>query len=234
MTTQQVDQVNKDLVRYSGRTLQSGGDKSPLLEFKGHATTWDVRPSNFEGQAVNIILAFDRVEVLQLRNDGEPYPYDVAELTVKHSSAMRSGFGFFIASVNKSLGVPTDESDLDLFTGKNWHMKTEKFNWGKIPNSQSPDANGDTWGDIWIGELVGSTVLPNPLPQIVEAMTASERALGILNGKNKADFLTSALVHPDIRGDSSMISSIVNDSWLAGQIANGVVTANADGTYTVN
>ena len=40
MTTQQVEQVNKDLYRYAGRNLEAGGDKIPLVEFRGFCTEW--------------------------------------------------------------------------------------------------------------------------------------------------------------------------------------------------
>ena len=129
--TSQVEQVNKDLFRYAGRSLEAGGDKLPLTEFLGTCSEWDASKSPFPNDdSIFLVFKFEKVTVVKLRQDSQPYPYDTAELRIKHSTAQRSGFGFLQASINRALGVTDDVSDLEMMVGKAWHMKAEPLQLG--------------------------------------------------------------------------------------------------------
>ena len=243
----QKDQINKDIYRYSGRSLTSGGDKSPLVKFIGTGRDWDVKPSRFEGQSPNIIFSFEKLEVIETESE---WPGNTAELEIKHSGAQRSIYGFLVGDQCKALNVKQSEHSLDLFIGKTWLLRREKYNWGKIPNSQTADENGDTWGDIWRCELYqgGTTatadttvITPKDVATVSEvlgsqpttAKTAEELSLELLNGKTKADWIALVVQNEVIRSDATMLPAIMNDNWLAGLIASGKVQLGADGIYTV-
>lgn len=268
MTQQQA--VNKDLVRYAGRFLKQGGDKSPLLEFIGTITSWDVENSPFtndNGKTDSLVVwQFDRIQIIRLRDDSGPYPHDTAEIKIKYSEAMRSGFGLFQSSVNEALGLPSNESDLDKMIGQTFHLESYRYNWGKIPGSTSVDNNGDTFGDVWkvismndngAGPVVAATVAPiappvqaplpatapvvqpAPAPQVAApvastlAVISDTEVLALLNGKDKASFVKEVVASEPIR-TSTLFVDLMNDAWLARQIANGVVTKDeGTGIYSV-
>lgn len=238
-----IEEINRDLIRFSGRSMSGGAEKSPVLEFLGDYSNWDVKRSNFQGQAPNVMVVFKKLEVKQTRNN-EAYPFDTVELYIKHSTAPRSGFGFFQAGLNRALGIPDEESDLDLGVGKRFHLNTIMHNWGKIPNAQNADANGDVWGEIWDVKLVGS----NPIPTATgsTSSTSSPTATGTnngsvedfvlttLNGKNKSDWLRVVASDSRVNSDGDLLQSILGDEFLSKHIASGKVTTNPDSTFTVN
>lgn len=251
----QAQEINKTVMQFAGRSLTSGADKIPILEFIGTGVDWDVEQSRFGDGAMYVKFQFSQVQVIKMREDAGPYPHDTASLLVKHSGSLRSGFGFVQGSINKALGIPQDQSDLDSFKGHSWHVTAEQYNWGHIPNSTVADANGDTWGEIWNFALAGSngaavapavthaTVAPQaqPASQTQAASTAApagqsaeDIAFGVLNGKNLADFNSEITGAGIVQQDPDLFIRIMNNSWIAASIASGKVVVNADGTHTVN
>jgi len=230
--------INKEVLRYSGRNLVSGGDKSPLLHFKGRGLSWDVEPSPYQGDDSRfVVLKFDRVQVLRLEENSQPYPYDTAELRIKHSGSLRSQFGIFMASFNKACGLVQSESDLDMFAGQDWELEAYPYNWGKIPNSTVADANGDTWSNVWKATKVAGVAPSNsPAPvqaPVTNAVQGETLAFQLLHGKNKSEFIPLVVNNEELKKDAPLFSSIVGDQWLASKIASGEVVLQEDQTHTV-
>jgi hypothetical protein len=230
--------INKEVLRYSGRNLTSSGDKSPLKHFKGHGIDWDVEASPFQNdQSRFVVLKFDRVQVIRLDEGSQPYPYDTAEIRIKHSGTLRSQFGIFMGYFNAACGLQQTESDLDKFVGADWEMEAYPNNWGKIPNSSVADANGDTWSDVWRISLTNGTnpvITPAPVTATVPTQASGETlAFQLLHGKNKSDFIPLVVNNDVLKADAPLFSSIVGDQWIASKIASGEILLNTDQTYTV-
>ena len=244
MTTDEgIDKVNKDLMRYAGRQLKEGGDKSPLLDFIGRGVDWDAEPSPFGDGAVFVVFKFDKVEVKRLRPDAGPHPQDTAELKLKHSEAKRSGFGFFQASMNRALGIQDAESDLDKFKGETWYVHSEPYNWGKMrlregqARPSAMDDEGNVWSDVYYiskanGQSTATVVETQPTAPVAEQDSESI-ALGILNGKTMSEAIPELVTHTAIQADATLMNSIIERRWLPTLEAAGKVVKDANEVYTV-
>ena len=243
MTQQDMNQeVDKNLFRFAGRELAGSSDRTPLTEFIGTLTSWDVKKSNYGDGTHQIVLSFDNIEALQVR-DGSPYPFSTAEIAVKHSGSERSGFGMLIATMDKAVQAKKNQSDMDNYVGKVWHFHIDRFNWGKIPNSTVADENGDRWCDIWQAELSTSNTATRvfvevPVAPVVATpvtavpTSAEEIALSLLDGRTQADW-TPVMVTDSTIQQSPLFTSLMDNSWLAGKIASGEVTKDDQDVFHV-
>ena len=239
MTQESMNQEgDKNLFRFAGRELAGGGDRTPLTEFTGKLTSWDVAKSQFDATIHNIVFKFEGVQVISVQEGSGPYPFDHAEISIKHSGSERSGFGMLVSSMDKALGATKQQSDLDKYVGQEWHFRTERFNWGRIPGSTVADENGDTWGNIWIAELAGvtaSTFVEAPVkePVITEALTPEEKALALLDGKTQSEWIPEVVQDTEIQQDMALFQSIMSNQWLASKIASGAVTQDDQDRFHV-
>lgn len=251
----QAEEVNKAIFQFSGRNLTSGSEKIPIIDFIGRGSSWNVRKSTFRADEYFMVFHFDQVQVIEVRPDSGPYPFDIATLELKHSTAERSGFGFFQSSVNTALGMSLDESDLDRFLNQTWHIKAVKYNWGKIENSKVADAEGNTWGEIWKAELYTAPAAPAVTPTVaattatVPAGTAptavapatdsvmekpTDEAYRLINGKTAAEFMPAVVNSAKIKEDTSLFPGILDNTWIAGEIQRSKITLDtATGIHTV-
>lgn len=239
-----VDAVNKAMVQFSGRSLAGGADKCPVVDWIGNGTSWDVKPSPWRKDETFIVFKFDKLQVLQVREDTPAYPYDTLELSIKHSGSLRSVFGFMQNSINQALGKESSDSDIDDFLNHTWHVQREMHNWGMI------DGKPDQMGEIWKFSLVAAPVpasssSPVPVADItapdastltasIDEQTPEQRALELLDGKSRDQFFPEVTVDAKVRENAPLFMSIIQQTWLAEKIASGQVTVNeADGIHTV-
>lgn len=245
-----VDAVNKVMFQFSGRNLSGSGEKCPVIDFIANGLDWDVKPSPWGRKDENfIVFKFDKLQVLQIRPDAPAYPYDIVELQIKHSQALRSGFGFVTASINKALSRETGDSDIDDFKSQMWRVTMSMYNWGTI------DGKPDQMGEIWnfsLANVAGGAAAPvnSPAPTPTPAVVAPEtvqpsegvststqspeaRALELLHGKTNAQFIPEVVVDTKVREDGNLFTSIIQMTWLAEKIADGTVTLGEDGVHTV-
>ena len=236
MSNQDQDSINKAVIQYSGRNLTTGGEKSPLKHFKGRGTSWGVERSPFPGdESRYVTFSFDRVEVLRLEEGAQPYPYDTAEIKVKHSGSLRSQFGILMASFNEACGLPQDESDLGKFPGESWEWDAYPFNWGRFNN-----ATEDVVSDVWkVKKVVASATTASATASeasnsaVESGLTGEALAFSLLHGRNKADFVPDVVNNAVLKNDAPLFSSILGDQWLATKIQSGEVILNEDQTHTV-
>ena len=145
--TQQQDEINRDIFRYEDRSMVPGGERIPVQRFVGTCTGWDVRQSQFPNQPPNVVLFFDKCEIIETE---EEWPSDKVELAIKHSKSERSVYGFLAMSLYELAGASkAEDRNMDLFEGLEAELYKERFNWGRIPNATNADENGNVWGDIW-------------------------------------------------------------------------------------
>ena len=250
MVSPDVEAVNKKMFQFSGRTLSGGGEKCQVVDFIADGISWDVKPSQWRPDETFIVFQFSKLQVLKLRPDAPAYPYDTIELSIKHSKAIRSGFGFVTQSISKALNMESTDSDLEDFIGKSWRVTMSMFNWGTI------NGVADQMGEIWnfslassaAGAMAVATTPPTSVPsnspvatQPVEAsvtvgspsQTPEERALELLHGKTKDAFFPEVTTDKLVREDEPLFLGIIQETWLAGKIRDGKVTVADDGVHTV-
>jgi len=269
---QQQAQINKEIVRFAGRTLTSGGQRIPLLEFTGTLQDWNVEQNQFRPEDADVVFNFVQVRVLRLRTDAGPYPYDTADLRIKFSQSERSGYGLAISSMDRSLGVPKDESNLDAYLGKVWHMNTIDFDWGPPSSTmENPNlaADGHVHSLVWQGAVVRTgngaaqpNMIPTPAPAPVSQpapapvqaqvevpqpapapvapaapATAPKSSLhqvyDLAHGSTRDELYRNVVNNEAIRADSTLLLSILQDTWLSGEIASGRITQDDQGILTV-
>jgi len=245
MVEQNVANTNKELMRYAGRNLQSSNAQLPFTEWVGTITGWDIdNREDFNKKLVPfIVFSFNKLQIITMRPDASPYVLESCDFAIKHSDAERSGFGFVQTSINNALGLSKEDSDLFLVEGKEWHVTSHLFNWGKIPGSTKMDENGDTWGEVFTFALAGATpvaannvsapVAANPTAPVGN-LTGEQIALQLLHGKTLAQWLPAIMSQETIKADVALSGSITNQTWLASMTAAGTITVDpATGVYNV-
>ena len=245
------EQVNKDIIRFAGRNLITTAEKSPLKRFIGTLSEWDIKlDSNQNNQGNNntlVVFNFSNVEVLELQPNAEAYIQDTAEIQLKYSHRERSGFGFFLSSLNQALGISSEDSNLDLMKARNWLIYSERYNWGKIPGSTTADENGDTWGDIWKVEqapekavVVAAPATPATIPPAVVTppvaappvtQTAMDVVLGILDGKTLAEATPDIVTNVTVQADATVMGQVMDGTLITSLMASGKLTVDDGGRY---
>ena len=86
-------------------------------------------------------------------------------------------------------------------------------------------------------QVVSTIVAPVTPVAVVQpagaGITADERAMTLLHGKDTASFFQVAIPDQIIRTDANLINSILSNAFITAKIASGEVIRNDDGTHTV-
>ena len=231
-----VARVNRDIARYGVRNLKSQGQALPCTSFVGFCQAWDIGDSPFGDDSQQYVFDFTNVMVTEQLKDQDPFFGKEISMPVKYSESARSAFGMFGRSLADAQGVPYDAHDLDGVPGNWFHIVGEKYNWGKIPNSQSADSNGDTWGTVYKAYVASAEQIntaqgqPAAVPAtastavVTPALTVAvaaptdhrEHAATLLNGKSKQDWI-SALANDDIiKSDPIVMGEVMQDTFYTG------------------
>lgn len=244
----QVEAEGVEKARPHWQGMSSGGNwGTPLIEFAGNFKGWSEDDGQF---GISWVLEFDRVEVV--RSDA-PYTSAEATVSIRASNALNSGWGIFGESLAKAQGVELDNLNLDGSVGQTWHMvREDAHDFGFKVKETGRQAVGTVWTVVTIvapGQPVvpvevpkevvpvvessGTSVAVEPTPVETVAVTAEERALQLLNGRNKATFFQIVLPDDMVKKDSTITSEIINDTFIQARIASGKVTVDEDGVHTV-
>jgi hypothetical protein len=253
--------INRDIIRFAGRTLQSGAARLPFTEFVGVFYDIDVENNNYDSSKTDVVFRFRNIRVIRVRDGAGPYPYDIADLKIKFSGSERSPFGFLVSSMDREQNIIKSESDLNRHVGLTWRLYAEDYDWGP-PSAEgmqtAPD--GHVHSEIWKANLlqgneaqatvattpvipVASPVVPAAAPVAaptpVSAITVTapassiQEAYRLINNQVKSTFYQEAMNNPAIRADGMLISAILTDTWLAGEMAAGRITLDTNGVHHV-
>jgi hypothetical protein len=239
------------------RGLKQGGSwATPLAEFVGTNAplgsnhSWRTEAGQFGSQ---IVLCFNRLQVI--RTDA-PYPNSEVELWLKYSEQKNSAWGRFGQSIADALGVELDLLDIEQLNGQQMHMvRHDNVDFGFKDRNTGQAATGTVWQLVKLlqpGERVtpvgqaqdgtqpalfeGTATLEKPkaAPTVEPSTVSSEQqALDLLDGKNLAEFFQYALPDTAIRADQSLMTAIMNNTFVEAKLATGEVTKDDQGVYHV-
>ena len=197
--------VSKDLITTRPDKLVEGRERTPLVEIKAKLDSWNVGQPDQYGRTY-VELNFTEVEVLQSR---EPYHFPVAQLWLKYSDRANSAWGMFLKSMT---GFAEDFLTLP---GLRLHLLKHMHDYGE-------DQDGNRMlGEVW--ELKGIEGTPT------ERVSAEEQALRLLDGKTEPEWNQSVFKDNIVKADASIVTQIVNKTFLLAMIAQGKVTKDEAG-----
>jgi len=237
------------------RGLKQGGSwATPLAEFVGTNApigpnhSWRTEVGQFGPQ---IVLCFNRLQVI--RTDA-PYPSSEVELWLKYSEQKNSAWGRLGKSIADALGVELDLLDIEQLNGQQMHMaRHDNVDFGFKDRNTGQAATGTVWQLVKLlqpGESVTpisqapptvqpalfteATAIAEPAPVAAPPTVSPEQqALNLLNGKSLAEFFQFALPDTSIRADQSLMTAIMNNTFVEAKMATGEVTKDEQGVYHV-
>lgn len=178
-----------------------GAYNTPLKKFKGHFDDYDVQPRKGqfakEGQQ-DVLVNFSKITVLETDS---PYPYESAQLIFKFSDSINSGWCVLEDSIASVLGINVDDVNIDLLLGKNVLMERED---GHLffTDKAGTESKGTVWRVVEVEGKVASHVDP------------WTKALELLEGKTRGEFMGEALTDPAIQGDKALQNMILTGTFF--------------------
>lgn len=177
-----------------------GAYNTPLKKFKGHFDSYDVqeRKGQFakEGQQ-DVLLTFSKVTVLETES---PYPYETAQLIIKFSDSLNSSWCVFEDSIASVLGKSVDDVSIEDVKGQDVTMQRED---GHLFFTDK--AGNESRGTVWrVVEAGGKALGVKPF----------DKALQLLEGKTRGEFMGEALTDPVIQGDKTLQNLILTGTFF--------------------
>ena len=197
-----------------------GAYNTPLRKFKGKLTEYDVQPRKGQfakdGQQ-DVLVNFKNLTVLATDS---PYPYESAQLILKFSDSINSGWCVLEDSIAAVLSVGADEASIDLLIGKDQTWEKED---GHVffTDKSGKESKGTVWRVIEVEGAVVSKVPP------------FDRALELLDGKTKGEFMGEALTDPAIQGDKALQNMILQGTFFGDDRVKNGFTLDGE-TYRKN
>ena len=203
----------------SKRVVQ-GVYNTPLKKFKGHFDDYEVqdRKGQFAKQGQqDVLLKFSKVQVIETDS---PYPYETAQLLLKFSDAPNSSWCVLEDSIGLVLTKNINDVSIDLIKGMDVEM-TREDNFTFFTDKEGKAAKGTVWRVTSAGGKSAPTI------------SAFDRALEILDGKTKGEFMGAAVTDPIVQNDKSLQNSILDGSFLNDDRVKAAFTLQGE-TYTKN
>lgn len=194
----------------SVRNLQEPG--TPLRKFYGVLESFPHEQSGYGKTRVS--LNFTQVQVIE---STEPYPFPIATLAINLSNRKNSSWGVFGESLIKCL---PENADIDSCIGKKVGMEMEvghKFG----TNQDGDEMLGNCWKVFEVAGVVAGA----------KQITAKDKAVALLDGKNIQEHTTLALANPQIRSDIDLQKAIVSKVFYNSLLQSGMFTKDEQGIY---
>ena len=206
------------------RGLQESGQRSgfPLVTFSGTLDSFYDEEDKFGNTQVHLQLSDVGVEEAV-----EPYPFPIAELTIKYSNYKSSVWGIFATSLAKCLGEDEDLPDLvgrtvtmgwtnghDMgFKDKNWQADVDDD--GNATNEdERPNVIISAWEVLGVDGVSAAT-------GSVEDVLA-----GLLDGKTRVEFNRAAMTDPTVKaqGAGFIKAQITSKAFINEALSSGAFT----------
>jgi len=193
----------KSQVNISASSLVEGFQVTPLREFIGVLENYDAeRDEQFDRVRVN--LQFTDVEVIE---STEPYPFQIAQLTIPFSQRKRSSMGFLVTSIDKLI----PGGSLSSILNKRIRMKMVPENFGRW-RGETEDRIRECWEVV---EIIGAEA---------EGKSPYRVALELAVGKspdNLKDFYEEAFKNSAVKSDRQLVGKILNKTFIPEAIEAG-------------
>ena len=173
---------------------------TPLRKFRAHFDGYEVqqRKGQFakEGQQ-DVLLNFSKLTVLE---SDPAYPYSVAQLALKFSDSLNSGWCLFEDSIAAVLGKSVDNVSIDDIVGMDVTMQRED-NHFFFTDTAGKESKGTVWR---VTEAGGQVAGVDPM----------EKALQLLEGKTRGEFIGEALADPIVQSDRTLQNIILSGAFF--------------------
>jgi hypothetical protein len=213
------------------RGLQESGQRSgyPLVKFTGVLDSFYDEEDNFSNTQIH--LQFTDLDVEEA---AEPYPFPIAELTIKYSNYKNSGWGIFSQSLAKCIADDEDLADIvgrpltlgytpghDLgFKDNNWQPEVDD-NGNAINESERPNVVIDAWEVLGVDGVSAATG------------TVEDVLAGLLDGKTRAEFNRAAMTDPTVKaqGAAFIKKQITSKAFITEALNSGAFEEDGDGVF---
>ncbi|MBT9132837.1 MAG: hypothetical protein DDT33_01367 [Firmicutes bacterium] len=174
----------------------SGTYNTPLRKFRAHFDGYDVqeRKGQFakEGQR-DVLLNFSNLQVLETDS---PYIYNKTQLILKFSDSVNSGWTLFEDSIATALSISLEDVSIDHIVGLDVTMERED-DFIFFVDKQNKESKGIVWRVIEAGGKRGT-------------ISSFDRALELLDGRSRGEFIGDAVADPVIQGDGILVNTILS------------------------
>ena len=191
-----------------------GAYTTPLKKFRAHFDSYDVQPrkGDFakEGQQ-DVLCSFSKLTVL---DTDSPYPYDNAQIILKFSDSINSGWCILEDSIATVLQKTIEEVSID-------DIVNADTTWDREDNHLFfvDKAGKESRGTVWrVTEIGGKMAGVKPF----------DRALELLEGKSKGEFTGEAVADPVIQGEGTLVNSILGGSFFEDDRVKAAYTVTND------
>lgn len=232
------------------------GFRSPLRHFRGKLdsiTGSMVQRGPMPQAKLEISYNFSEVEVFL---STEPYPFPIAQISMMHSKRDRSNSGVLGMSMDKIINAGVDENipqgdsrvkNPDFLIGKiqEWKVTPGHMMWNQDEGRETPR---EAWEVVYV-EGIGGTphsgvatpavaspgaVTPTPAaPDTGYGITPIQQALNLLDGKTQQEWNNTVFQDPLVKGDASLVNSIISGTFIPPMEAGGMVTKDENGIYHI-
>ena len=176
---------------------------TPLRKFRAHFEGYEVqgRKGQFAkaGQR-DVLLNFSKVTVLE---SDPAYPYNVAQLILKFSDSLNSGWCLFEDSIASVFGKNLNDVSIDDIVKMDVTMERED-NYTFFIDKNGKESKGTVWRVVEAGGRTGG-------------ITPMGKALELLEGKSKGEFIGEALADPIVQSDKTLQSIILSGAFFDDQ-----------------
>jgi len=222
------------------RGYETGGFGTPLRHFKGKLdsiTGSMVKRGKMPQPRLEVVYTFSELEVIE---SSEPYPFPIAQVSLLHSNRVKSAMGVLGASIDKVINAGLDENapqsqvkNQDFLIGKvqEWQITPGHMMWNADTNTETPR---DCWEVISV-EGAGSTPKKGKAGATVgiTSITPIQQAINLLDGKTQQQWNNIVFQDPVVKGDSNLVNSIIQGTFIPPLEAAGMVTKDDDSVFHI-
>jgi hypothetical protein len=201
----------------SFRGLQKGFEATPLRHFKGKFGGFEIREVAGRFPGTRVDLNFSDIEVIL---STEPYQFPIAQISIRYSDRENSAWGIFAQSCTKLLPENLDIGDC---VGKVMELLLTPGHKFGFDQESGEEIIRDCWECQSI-EGVGEARAGNPM----------KRALELLDGKIEQDWNQVVFTDPLVKGDATLVNSILQRTFLPAQQQLGIISKDEAEVWHVN
>jgi hypothetical protein len=209
------EELKKQIEGITATSLQEGFEPT-LQDFEGVCENYEAEKDE-QFDRVNVTLQFTDVKV---NRSTEPYPFPIAQIRIPVSKQSKSGYGFFIKSLDKLIPGGTISS----LIGKRVRMVWSTENFGRWRGEEEDRIRG-----CWhVTELIGAAAAGQPVKPAYKV--ALEMAVG-RNVNDLTAFYQEVFKRPELKTPEGrdVLGAILNKTFIPTAIERGELVADKNG-----
>ena len=241
------------LAQLQTRGFETGGFRSPLRHFRGTLTSITgsmVQRGKMPNAKLELSYNFDKPGLpIEVFASTEPYPFPIAQISMMHSTRDKSNTGVLGKSIDKIINAGVDENiphgdprvknhDFLIDKVQEWKVTTGHMMWDNDKQEETPR---EAWEVVYV-EGVGGTPhsgvattaeAPTPAPAPPTGVTPIQQALNLLDGKTQQEWNNIVFQDLLVKGDASLVNSIISGTFIPPMEASTMVTKDENGVFHV-